>query len=35
MVRDKQYNTTKGLKKESFIVEVKSHKQAAQQLRLI
>lgn len=34
-VRERQFSTSKGLKKERSIIEVKSHKPAAQQLRLI
>lgn len=34
-VRERQFSTSKGLKKERSIIEVESHKPAAQQLRLI
>ncbi len=34
-VREKQFSTSKGLKKERSIIEVKDHKPAAQQLKLL
>ncbi|MDD9901192.1 MAG: hypothetical protein OXT65_09465 [Alphaproteobacteria bacterium] len=34
-VRERQFNTSKGLKKERSIIKVKTHKPAAQQLRLL